>query len=109
MKRNKAAGIDGIRNEAWMVGGEKVGRKLWEIVRKIWEGQGFPDEWRIGVVIPIWKKEDKKRPGNYRGVTLTGTGYKIYASILNRKIVRELDEKGGWSRSQAGFRKGRGT
>lgn len=39
MKRNKAAGIDGIRNKAWMVGGEKVGRKLWEVVRKIWEGR----------------------------------------------------------------------
>lgn len=25
-----------------MVGEEKVSRKLWEIVRKIWEGEGFP-------------------------------------------------------------------
>lgn len=93
--------MDGRRGESWQ---EAVGD-----CKENMGGEGFPDEWRIGVVVPIWKKEDKKRPGNYRGVTLTGTGYKIYASILNRKIVRELDEKGGWSRSQAGFRKGRGT
>jgi len=42
-------------------------------------------------------------------VTLTSTGYKIYANILNKRIVKELDEKGGWCRSQADFRKGRGT
>ena len=109
LKKGKAAGIDGIRNEAWMMGGDKVSVKLEEIYRKIWEGEGFPEKWRIGVVVPIWKKGDKNVVGNYRGVTLTSTAYKIYANILNKKLVKELDEKGGWGRTQAGFRKGRGT
>ena len=39
---------------------------------------------------------------------LTSTGYKIYANILNKKIVKDLDERNGWSRTQAGFRRGRG-
>ncbi|XP_018343269.1 PREDICTED: uncharacterized protein LOC108749206 [Trachymyrmex septentrionalis] len=107
LKKGKAAGIDGIRNEAWMMGGGKVRVKLEEIYRKIWEGEGFPEKWRIGVVVP--KKGDKNVVGNYRGVTLTSTAYKIYANILNKKLVKELDEKGGWGRTQAGFRKGRGT
>lgn len=42
-------------------------------------------------------------------MTLTSTAYKIYANILNKRIRKELDEKGGWSRSQAWFKKGRGT
>lgn len=61
------------------------------------------------MVVPIWKRGDKKLRENYRGVTLTSTGYKVYANILNKKLVKELDEKEGWSRTQAGFRKGRGT
>lgn len=59
--------------------------------------------------IPIWKRGDKKLRENYRGVTLTSMGYKVYANILNKKLVKELDEKEGWSRTQAGFRKGRET
>lgn len=38
---------------------------------------------------------------------MTSTGYKVYANILNKEIIRELDAKNGWSRTQAGFRKGR--
>ncbi|XP_018406521.1 PREDICTED: uncharacterized protein LOC108782692 [Cyphomyrmex costatus] len=93
LKKGKAAGIDGIRNEAWMKGGDKVGKKLEEIYRKIWEGEGFPDKWRTGVVVPIWKRGDKNVTENYRGVTLTSTAYKIYANILNRRVRKELDEK----------------
>lgn len=40
---------------------------------------------------------------------MTSTGYKVYANILNREIIRELDAKNGWSRTQAGFRKGMGV
>ena len=106
LKRGKAAGLDGIRNEAWKEGGEKVKTRLSEIIRKVWEGEGFPAKWRIGVVVPIWKRGDKKETGNYRGVTLTSTGYKMYANILNKRLVKELDEKRGWCRSQSGFRIG---
>lgn len=109
MKKGKAAGIVGIRNVAWKAGGEEVAKRLGEIIKRLWEGEGFPDKWRVGVVVPIWKRGDKKLRENYRGVTLTSTGYKVYANILNKKLVKELDEKEGWSRTQAGFRKGRGT
>lgn len=44
MKKGKAAGIDGIRNEAWMAGGEEVAKRLGEIIRRIWEGEGFPEK-----------------------------------------------------------------
>ncbi|XP_018405647.1 PREDICTED: golgin subfamily A member 6-like protein 6 [Cyphomyrmex costatus] len=94
-KKGKAAGLDGIRNEAWIEGGEKVRKKLWEVIKRVWDGEGFPIKWRVGVVVPIWKRGDKKETGNYRGVTLTSTGYKVYANILNKRLVKELEEKGG--------------
>ena len=59
--------------------------------------------------MPIWKRGDRNVVENYRGVTLTSTAYKIYANIVNERIIKELDENEGWSRSQAGFRRGRGT
>lgn len=109
LKRGKAAGADELRNEVWLAGGEKVEKKLKEIINKVWRGEGFPDKWRVGVVVPIWKRGERNVVSNYRGVTLTSTAYKIYASILNKEIVKDLDEKEGWGRTQAGFRKNRGT
>lgn len=44
---------------------------------------------------------------NYRRVTLSNTAYKIYASILNDMLVKELEGK--LREEQLGFRKGRGT
>ena len=45
---------------------------------------------------------------NYRGVTLSTTGYKVYAGILYERIVKDGEEKGVCSETQAEFRKGRG-
>ena len=90
-------------------GGEKISSKISGLIKRVWEGDGFPEKWRVGVMVPIWKRGDRKETGNCRGVTLTSTGYKIYANILNKRLVKDIDEKGGWCRSQAGFRKGKGT
>ena len=109
LKKDKAAGIDELKNEVWISGGEKVWKKLGEVIKKVWSGEGIPEEWRTGMVVPIWKRGEKKDVKNYRGVTLMCTSYKIYTNILNKRIVEELDDKNGWGRSQAGFRKGRST
>jgi hypothetical protein len=42
-----------------------------------------------------------------RKTTLLNTGYKLYASVLNKRMERESEEKGVLPDSQAGFRKGR--
>ena len=59
----------------------------------------------MGVIQQIFKRE-KKEARNYRGVTLLNTAYKICASILNDKLIKELEDK--LSEEQLGFRKGRG-
>lgn len=41
MKDRKAMGGDGIENEIWKYGGEKVKEGLWEICRKVWKGEGW--------------------------------------------------------------------
>lgn len=44
---------------------------------------------------------------NYRGVTLICTAYELYVSILNKKIMKSVEENRGWEDNQAGFRKKR--
>jgi hypothetical protein len=80
-----------------------------ELMNGVCRGEGFPVAWREGVICPIFKKGEKNRAENYRGITLLNTGYKLYASVLSERMKREIEEKGVLPDSQAGFRKGRGT
>jgi hypothetical protein len=105
LKKRKAPGWDGVQNEAWMYGTER----MVELMNGVWRGEGFPADWREGVICPILKKGEKNRTENYRGITLLNTGYKLYASVLSERMKREIEEKGVLPDSQAGFRKGRGT
>lgn len=45
------------------------------------------------VICSIHKRDDKAEVKNYRRVTLLNTAYKIYASILNDKVIAILEEK----------------
>lgn len=108
LKKKKAEGGDGIKNEAWIFGRGKIRTRLKEVIKEVWRGGYFIDDWREGIVTPIHKKGDKDCLNNYRGITLTSTVYKIYASILNDRIIQSVEEKGGWGDNQAGFRKEQG-
>lgn len=97
-----------MKNEAWTFDRENIRVRLREVAREVWRAKYFLEDWREGIITPIYKKQDKDEIGNYRGVTLTSTAYKIYASILNDRIIRSMEGRKKWEENQAGFRKGRG-
>jgi len=61
------------------------------------------------VVVPLHKRGDKDVTGNYRGISLLCTAYKVYAEILRNRLEKEAEEKDMIPESQADFRKGRST
>lgn len=67
----------------------------------------MPEDWRKGVICPIYKRGDKGAVKSYRGVTLMVTAYKIYAGILDELLKVEIEDKLG--EGQFGLRKGRGV
>ncbi|XP_044584538.1 uncharacterized protein LOC123265021 [Cotesia glomerata] len=108
LKRRKAKGEDGIKNEAWIFGRGKIRTRLREVIREVRRGEYSVEDWREGLIAPIYKKGEKENIKNYSGVTLTYRAYKLYASILNERIMKSVEEKGGYEDNQAGFRKKRG-
>ena len=105
LKDGKAAGEDGIQNEVWKYGGEEVEEPLWVVCNRDCRGEGWPKEWREGIVMPMLKK-GAWRKADYRGVTLTQTAYKVYASVLAERLRTEVEGKGLMPPSQTGFRRG---
>ncbi|CAB0041329.1 unnamed protein product [Trichogramma brassicae] len=107
-KYKKAPGIDGIQNEAWMMD-TALRQKLKSLIDRIWEGEEVPDDWRTAIIVPLYKKGDVNKPGNYRGISLLPTAYKVYTEIIRGRLVKEIEEKKILPEGQAGFRKGRST
>lgn len=106
LKNGKAAGSDDIRAEMIKNSGEIGISWLYDIIELAWETGKVPDDWAKAVIVPIYKKGDKKDCGNYRGISLLSVPGKIYAGVLERKlrsiVEKQLDD------SQCGFRPLRG-
>ena len=109
LKRNKAPGRNGIRPECLRYGGMALWKRLLDVYNECWKDPlKIPKEWADAEVISIYKnKGSKKDPENYRGIFLLDTIGKLYASIVNDKIMKEVDTK--IYDGQFGFRKERGT
>ena len=86
LKKGKAAEKDSIQNEAQIFGHEEITEELKEILNEIWRKGELPEEWKVGIVKSIFKKENKEEVKNYRGLTLMDTVYKIYAEILRNRL-----------------------
>jgi len=109
MKMKKAAGIDGIPMEAWRYAGKELWMELVELIKDIWKEGTLPKDWRKSVVVPLYKRGEKEKAGNYRGISLLCTAYKIYAEVLRCRLEKEVEERKVVPDSQAGFRNGRST
>ncbi|XP_066597110.1 golgin subfamily A member 6-like protein 22 [Prorops nasuta] len=109
LKPGKAAGENGVGNEVWKYGGKGVRREVWRICNGVWKGEGWPEGWETGIIVPIKKKGEGRKVEEYRGVTLMDTLAKVYAGVLGERQEKEMKEKNMIGEGQTGYRKGRGV
>jgi len=109
IKERKATGVDGVPGEVWRYGGEDLTDWARDFCNKVWKGEGWPEEWKEGVIVPVFKKGKGKKAEDYRGITLMTTLYKIYTMVLTERLRLECEEKKVIPQNQTGFRKGVGT
>ena len=107
MSDGKATGYDSITAEELKASGESGTDILHKLCNLIWRKESFPTDWGRAIITPIFKKKDKLDCGNYRGIGLLSHAGKIFASILQRRILKKTEEI--LSESQGGFRPGRST
>ena len=107
LKNNKAPGEDQLVAEFFKHGGERLHNELHTLVLRIWDSECMPDEWCSSVICPIFKKGDKLRCENYRGISLLAVAYKIFSNILVKRLNIYAERLLG--DYQGGFRRGRGT
>lgn len=70
MKSKKAYGMHGIPMETWKYAGKGVRKGLGELMKQIWRKGNIPKDWNTSIIVPLYKRGDKERTENYRGISL---------------------------------------
>jgi endonuclease/exonuclease/phosphatase family metal-dependent hydrolase len=65
----------------------------------------LPKDWKTANITPIFKKGDKRKPINYRPISLTSQVGKLFEHIIASQITNFLDKHNIISQYQHGFRK----
>ena len=67
----------------------------------------MPEEWRESITVLVYKMGDKTECGNFGGISLLSTVYKILSNILLSSLTPYAEEIIG--DHQCGFRRNRST
>ena len=106
LKRNKAAGPDGLSPAFFKEGGQALLHELTTLLQCIWETEKIPLDWCKSVVVPIFKKGDRNSCENHRGISLVSVASKLLTGLLLRRLTGTREKQ--VRENQAGFRPGRG-
>ena len=88
MKNFSSSGPDGITFVILKGGGQFLLSILVILFQKCLDAACVPTEWKTGFITPIFKKGNRKEPGNYRPVSLTSCVCKLMKSYIRDEIWR---------------------
>jgi Reverse transcriptase (RNA-dependent DNA polymerase) len=109
MKAGKASGVDGIVTEILTHGGDGMIDMTWQLCRQVFDTERVPKDWTKGLIFPLLKGGDRRLTDNYRGIYLLSVVGKLYASILNQRLLEWCEKRNKFGEEQGGFRPGRAT
>jgi len=107
LKINKAPREDDITVELIKNASQELKKRLHALICKIGRDGKMPDDWKVGLIVPLFKKGDKMNCENYRGITLLNVAYKILPRIILERLKEYSKEILGVY--QCGFRPQRRT
>jgi len=87
LKRHKSPGIDQIPAYVIEASGRTICSAILKLIISIWNKEGLPEEWEKSIIVPIYKKRDKRDCNNYRDIPLLPTTYKSLSNILLSRLI----------------------
>ena len=101
---NKAHGHDMISIRMLKMSGDAIIEPLFKIFKNCLKCGIFPDDWKKGNIVPIFKKGDKQNIKNYRPVSLLPICSKIFERIIYDNVLKYFLDNNLISPKQSGFR-----
>ena len=111
LSSNTATGPDNIPNEIIEIlfEVEQFQQVLLKIINTCIYKKRIPKQWKKSHIYTIYKKDNPNNPLNYRPIALMSTTYKIYSSLITKRLSDYMEEKEALSNMQGGFRRDRPT
>ena len=106
LKNHKAAGVDEICAEVLKGGGESVTAWLHKIIAGVWATEKAPTEWKLALIVPVFKSGDATVLDNFRGISLLSIPGKVYSLLIGDRFKAWADKQ--LLDAQCGFRPSRG-
>lgn len=92
LKKEKAPGRDGIRNEHIKAGGRILIEALTiTLFNKIMDSNSIPTEWKHSDIILLHKKGSRHKINNYSRISLSPTISKIFSKLLELRLRKTLE------------------
>ena len=104
LKTNKATGLDQISAKLLKDSASTIASSLTKIFNASLVSQTFPDIWKNGKIIPLFKSNDPTSPNNYRPITILPILSKLMERIVHKQIYKYLQEHELITSEQFGFR-----
>ena len=103
---NKAHGHDQISIRMLKLCNNSICKPLKIIFNGCLETSTFPNDWKKGNVVPIFKKDDKQVLKNYHPISLLLVCGKIFEKLIFNEMFKFFIENDLTSPNQSGFKSG---
>ncbi len=107
---SKGGGDDGITNRMLKLAQPSIDKPLCNLFKILIECSIFPDCWKTGTILPIFKNKGLKTSiSNYRPVTLLNSLSKLFERVIYSETIKYVIQNNLIYQYQSGFIKGHDT
>ncbi|VDI31056.1 Hypothetical predicted protein, partial [Mytilus galloprovincialis] len=108
LKLRKAPGYDKLQNEHVRYSGSQLHTVILRIFNEVIRFGRIPLCWKHGLLIPLFKgnRKSKQAPENYRPISLLPIMYKLFETILKKRLLTSLHNDLFPNSQQQGFLNG---
>ena len=109
LKTGKSPGIDGIPSVVLKATAEFITEPLTHIFNSSFMESTVPKTLKTAKIIPIYKKDEKNKPGNYRPISLLSIFNKLLEKLMYKRLYSFFTKYNLFNKYQFGFRKNYST
>jgi hypothetical protein len=95
LRRYKSLGTEQILAKLIQAGGNTLHSKIHKLITSVWNKEELPQQWKVFIIVPTYKKCYKTACSNYRGIPLSLTIHRTLYSILSSRLNPHVDEISG--------------
>ena len=109
LSQKKATGSDELPNTLLKDSACQIAKPLCHVINRSLASGIFPEDFKDGLVTPVFKSGKKEDMDNYRPITVLPACSKILEKCIHSQLMEFLEERKLLSPTQFGFRKKRNT